>query len=342
MKGGVGVSPTGQGIQPIAKSTSLVHRFVAGVELIVGPAVDLPVAPRVFAESGESHGGWLLPGHGRAYDNCGLFWRKGCLEVENHLEAHAGKAEIKVIKRTCGRPSCPVCYESWAGKEAGKIEYRLSQWKPKKRRKVVHVVASPPERDWGLPYPELRSKSYKVLKRVGIYGGSCIFHPFREREFIKTWYFSPHFHILGFGWVRDTKKAYKKNGWVVKNLRIRKTVSGTALYQLSHAGVHSEYHTVTWFGCLSYNKLRVRPQKRERDVCSLCGSELRKVLWVGEGDPPVPDIAKTFHVDPKGWVYSQRSRYGRILVFPSSTDLGEYMARRWSWIIGREEIIHNS
>jgi len=47
---------------------------------------------------------------------------------------------------------------------------------------------------------------------------------------------SPHFHILGYGWVHHVKENYESNGWIVKNLGIRNSVRATAHYQLSHCG----------------------------------------------------------------------------------------------------------
>lgn len=290
------VSP---GILPIAKSSF-------GLDEVFRHEIKDWVLP------GSDVSGWRLPGHGDPYDDCGDFWKKGCLDVESHNQSRiddvdvVGKVYVKVVRRSCGRAECPICYEKWAGKEAHKIEYRLKQWKG--RGKVIHLVLSPPAHLWGLSPEVLRRKSYQVAKKVHFLGGSCIFHPFREEEGSKRWYFSPHFHMLGFGWIEGTAENYESSGWIVKNVGIRQSVSSTALYQLSHCGVHERFHSVTWFGFLAYNKLKVVPEVVEKEKCPLCGAELVKLMWIGDGDPPIPDLEGDYFVDPGGWVEGVRLR----------------------------------
>lgn len=274
---------------------------------------------------GTSIGGWKLPGHGDSYADCGTTLVMGCLDVEAHNQARldgvdvVARVFVDLRKRSCLRAACPVCYEKWAGKEAHRIEYRLSQWKGSGR--AIHLMISVPRRFWHIPLEDLRPKAYAVVRKVGFFGGSCIVHPFREicqfcgsHKDVLTkrcekcgssqfmWYFSPHFHLLGYGWIRgdQVKAVYEKQGWIVRNLGIRESVGATALYQLSHAGVHKERHTVTWFGRLAYNKLRVDPEPVEKKVCPLCGSDLVKLLWVGEGE--MPDQEGEMFDRPENWI----------------------------------------
>jgi hypothetical protein len=96
----------------------------------------------------------------------------------------------------------------------------------------------------------------------------------------------------------------------VKNLRIRKTLDGTIFYQLSHCGISEKFHTVTWFGALSYNKLKVIYKEPDAPVCELCHGKLRQVLWIGEGDMPLPDVEGAgFLDDPGGWMYVPKHEY---------------------------------
>jgi hypothetical protein len=251
---------------------------------------------------------WLLPGHGEPYGDCGSWRSKGCLNVEEHnqdglYEDMAGKVFVRRFRRTCLRAQCPTCYESWAGKEAGKIEYRLRS-APRKRR-AIHLIVSPSVKDIAiLSYEGLRAKSYVISKKSGFLGGSCIFHPFRENESTKQWYFSPHFHMIGFGWIEHTKEGYEEHGWVVKNAGLRKTVSGTALYQLSHAGIHDKHHTITWFGSLSYNKLHIPPKKKEEELCPLCGEKIHDLWYFGSEQ--LPEEEGDFWLAPEGWMYKLR------------------------------------
>jgi hypothetical protein len=239
---------------------------------------------------------WVLPGQEPPYDTCGQWLTKGCLNVDEH---ESGLAFVRRIQRRCHRAVCHDCYESWAGREAEKIQYRLRA-APKKRR-PIHLVVSPPIEAWvHSTFVELRRKSYVVSKESGFLGGSCIFHPFREDELTKRWYFSPHFHMIGFGWIQGTKEGYAQHGWVVKNVGLRKTVAGTALYQLSHAGVHKKYHTVTWFGSMSYNNLKIPPREPE-NRCPECKSKLRPLEYVGSDEAPMEKGDYWLPVDD--WIY---------------------------------------
>jgi hypothetical protein len=52
---------------------------------------------------------------------------------------------------------------------------------------------------------------------------------------------------------------FLKDGYVVKVLGKRKTVFGTAWYQLHHATIRlgiKRFQSVTWFGNMGYRKLR--------------------------------------------------------------------------------------
>jgi hypothetical protein len=143
----------------------------------------------------------------------------------------------------------------------------------------------------------MRSEAIRVSKRVGIVGGSMIYHPFRENR-SKTWFFSPHFHVIGYGWHR----GFKVSGWVVVNHGVRKSVHATVMYQLSHAGVHEKYHTTTWFGDLSYNKLKVPLLIVEKPKCPLCGSELVPLIYVGEGSVPPPVDEGDYFLCAEDWI----------------------------------------
>ena len=261
----------------------------------------LPIAKSILTEWGFE---WSLPGHGLSYSDCGQWRSRGCLNVEGHAqqgldEDHAGKVFVRRYQRTCMRAACPECYESWAGKEAGKIAHRL-QHAPK-QGKPIHLIVSPPVEFWiRSSYESLRRMAYEIVKANGFRGGSCIFHHLRQNKTTKKWYFSPHFHMIGFGWIEGTKEGFEKHGWVVKNAGIRKTVSGTALYQLSHAGIHDHYHTVTWFGNLAYNNLKVPPMPEKEEVCPICGSVLEPLWYFGS--EKIPDERGDFWFEPEGWM----------------------------------------
>lgn len=245
-----------------------------------------------------------------------------------------GKDVVKAYKASCGRLSCPVCYEKACGKEALKIAHRIGRFKIKGRNlKPIHVVVSPPDSvvvAMGNDFPAFRKKAYKLAMECGVFGGCIIFHPFRKyneddlQENIEegfshkispaSWYLSPHFHIIGYGWVHRVKEMHARSGWVVKNLGVRKSVRATALYQLSHCGVNERFHTVVWFGALACNKMSCPPLPPEEHKCPLCGSEMEKVI-VKDGKSW--DIVKS-KLDQEGFYYF---KHGLFVPVPISRRL---------------------
>ncbi|GAI23115.1 unnamed protein product [marine sediment metagenome] len=87
----------------------------------------------------------------------------------------------------------------------------------------------------------------------------------------------------------------------------------TAQYQLSHAGIKSGKHTVTWFGVVAYNKIKIIPEVVEPDVCPECGNRLLRVAWVGAyGKNPLGGQPEgEYWIDPGGttqWAYMTKNR----------------------------------
>jgi hypothetical protein len=180
-----------------------------------------------------------------------------------------------------------------------------------------HIILSVPVRDYHLLPKALRRKAVKVAKKRGVIGGCLIFHGFRYRPH-KGWYWSPHFHCIGFvlgGYARcrncnrksncvsacngfDSRawKLFNKDGWYVKALGKRKTVFGTAWYQLNHSTYDSSvrnFHIATWFGVCSYRKLKVTPEVR-KELCPICQSELVDIRYTGFNREHFSDKRKVF------------------------------------------------
>ena len=293
----------------------------------------------------QGYQGFKLPGNGLAYTDedlgmaCGTILKnktKGCLEVQDHIQAgldrdYTGKIYIKLFSRNCDRPSCPTCYEKWAGKRAGLIEHRILNYIQDKspRSQAIHFIASVPKSKWGWigsKYGELRRMAYKLAMRSGLRGGVIVFHPFRiacmgcgseKPEGGKTclkcgssqfsWYLSPHFHMIGLGWIDGVKEINEETGWVLKNLGVRSSISATALYILSHCGVHEGFHTTVWFGVLGYRNYSAPKKKVEKPTCPICDRELQSVAWDGLGDWPIPqpEKARGYYLEACGdWIYT--------------------------------------
>lgn len=296
---------------------------------------------------------WDLPGHGKAYEDCGSVRAKGCDNTAAH-QKHDGMVFVRYFKRSCRRKSCPTCFEAWGSAEAERSLIRLAAYvmgnravdrlilrakrkfrkEPRQifhkklvgkleskinsiqHKKPIHVVFSPPNGlidDSMAGHRKGKEIAYQLARDHGLYGGACVFHPYRlkcsfcgsaipdyhrkcpvcgKEEF--SWFWSPHFHAIGFGWIHHTAEGYQRHGWIVKNLGIRKSVFWTFQYLLSHAGV-SRVHTTTWFGKLSYNSMGHVPiLGAVPEICPICEGPLRPMQWIGGEDrgPPNMELEK--------------------------------------------------
>jgi len=253
-------------------------------------------------------------------DSCGVFFMRGCLETHLHESMDPPKrvaAQIGFDGKTspfgvyyerwvhsCFRQACPKCWKKWAIRETKRAARRLRAFKLKGRNlKPIHIMVQIPYVDWMLNLQQMRVKVYIILKKLHILGGMSIYHPDRWRNGFA--YFAPHFHIIGYGWLGDTRKNYYASGYVVKNLRIRKNVEGTIWYQLSHAGFHPKHHTVTWFGCLHPSKLKIPKEDPDEHRCPFCMGKLKQILWIGDGSCPISGVeGNVGYGDAQGWVYA--------------------------------------
>ena len=262
------------------------------------------------------HGSYQLVGQGKVTnDKCGKGLRyEGCVRHELHRKLLKGdlnydplekKVYVRRVYHSCDRPSCPVCYRYfWAVGEAKRIEKRLNQ-ASLRFGTVEHIMASVPVKDYGLSYELLREKARVAVRKRGVIGGVMIFHGFRyDHDHTFKWYWSPHFHILGYfafaysrcrgcrqqfcskcdGFEGVTRRLEKTDGFIVKVMGERQTVAGTAWYQLNHASVKVgvvRFHVATWFGVCSYRKLKVTKEKKEKRVCPICKHELEELRYFG-------------------------------------------------------------
>jgi hypothetical protein len=279
--------------------------------------VDEPVSgsPNVGGEW-ASFGVEQVVGNGSVTnEKCGTYYRHyGCLRGDLHKgvklngEDCSDKGFFRVVLHSCHKPSCPICYESWGAREAHKIEGRLVE-ASKDFGVVEHIIASVPLERYGLSFEVLRVLAVKALRVRGVVGGAMIFHGFRWNKERKFWYWSPHFHVLGFikggytcrscvkqfcssccGFESHTRRCFESDGFIVKVAQDRygvkaerKDVFDTAQYQLSHASIRTDVkraHCVFWFGVVSYRRFHFKVEKR-RVCCPICDNELKRVHFVG-------------------------------------------------------------
>ena len=252
---------------------------------------------------------WRLPATGKTGIFCGIWQYQGCMNYTH--KKHNGKAFVRKFKTSCKKSSCPECWYSWVSREAFRSTQRFENYENVKekhgfrRPKLIHVIFSPP---WSLKfsrYDEVKKKLREFMAEAGIVGGIAIYHPFGspKSENPEEWVVRPHFHVLGYGWLKDTNKI-ERNGWVIKNKGIRKPHS-TLSYLLTHCGISDKVHSVFWFGELGYrgkyaSEIKVIEDKLEHKLCQFCGFLLHKLEFIGSIDPP-PDSEFEALLDPKNW-----------------------------------------
>ena len=231
----------------------------------------------------------------------------------------SGKDVVQNLYKHARHESMGKASRVFHEKFVGLLEHEVAKHRG---MRVIHVVLSPnPKSPFGKNhYASLRSLAYKIGRKSGLKGGLAVFHPFRLHckkcdvaipDYKKTcpqcggidfwWVPGPHFHVVGFGWIPGPKEIYEDYGWVVRNLGIRESVFWTMQYLLSHAGVFVDpeggfrpktFHTTTWFGDLSYNKLNGIPEIQVPPAsCPYCGRQLQPFEFVGLDRPP-PDFNK--------------------------------------------------
>jgi len=279
-----------------------------------------PLPENSFGEYGD----FQLVGHGKVTNGyCGKFRKLyGCSRLDLHNlrtldgERFKGKVYFKPTFYSCDKPSCPKCYRyGWSVREARSIEGRLAE-ASKRFGQVEHISCSVPHKDYGLSFEAMRKKAVEVLRARGVVGGALIFHAFRY-DLHKYWYFSPHFHVLGFvlggyGRCRNCERKWNclagcggfddrnyqnflKDGWHLKILGERESVYHTAWYQLHHSSIKKgvrRFRVVSWFGVASYRKLKVTVEYR-KSICPICLHDLVEHLYFGNN----PDVLAVFRSD---------------------------------------------
>lgn len=269
----------------------------------------VPILDNAWASFGD----YQLVGNGLQTNQfCGRYiGLKGCLRVDLHgimtLDGvnYAGKIFRRLVHHWCNKPSCPVCFKSgWAVREAHEIAGRLKE-ASKRFGAIEHLSISVPSKDYGLDLKPMRKKIIKLLKARGVVGGVLILHGFRY-NLGKQWYWSIHWHVLGFilggysrcrncsrkwnclkgcgGFDDRAWQLFQKDKYYVKVFGKRKTIVGTAWYQLNHASVKKNvkrFHIATWFGNCSYRKLKVTVEMRKA-VCPICLHDLVRIRYFGD------------------------------------------------------------
>lgn len=248
---------------------------------------------------------YTLPGQGSSLKSCHKWFNKGCLNRHLH---ERGDVFVASILKQCARSGCPLCFESWMNREANAMTRRITKMMEISKRKVSHVTVVFPPSMHNYPAKKLSRILRPYLKKVGIIGGSKVLHPFRfdkENKWMPKIF--PHYHLICFGWIENTAEIYEKTGIIINKISTlynETDVFRTVKYQLTHCGVKEKTHSVTYFGNISYSKLRVEKEEIELFLCPECSLEIDFINISSEyrGEPPPFGIGFTGFTQWNGFV----------------------------------------
>jgi hypothetical protein len=290
----------------------------------------------------KQYDGWVIAGGSPPYkkeflengdrnpmsdkSTCGEWVQYGCKNVSKHtnnlLTNIRNPVFLKPTKYNCHRLRCSECYTREAYSSSVRIARRIRYFKQTPEyfnsRSILqetHVIVSP-RVEIQDTYNSIRSKVVKLLLDVGVIGGVLIVHHYRceDRKYDKK---GLHFHCVGYSHralVRgsEVKRQFHQEKFaVVKNMGKRKSVQKTVSYLLSHSTVHKKYHSITWFGKLTYSKLTtpeisVEELKEFEKIkcCPICQERLDKLDYVGIDRPPT----EIGYGESSDWIIVQKAR----------------------------------
>lgn len=230
------------------------------------------------------------------------------------------------VRHHCKRLGCKVCWSSARTRSADRITDRLEGFSEASGLPWVpwHVDLSPPPEVWGteseVQVEDLIRSARKISAALGVTSAVLIVHGYRIRpgkkreaheESIKQGldryrycmnqddpreylYWSPHFHLMGWGFLENSKKFEERTGWVYHKERTRswEDIPPTVSYLLSHAWLFSPgKNAYRYWGGLSPTKLAVTQDVAwEIQKCKVCGKALRRIPVDLDGVPIYQDL----------------------------------------------------
>ena len=198
---------------------------------------------------------WQMPGHDqekpklrgcgpkRSKSGRGVVYTACPEDTDHHLKANSNH---------CWDLGCSVCMNDTAIRNGVKVDkkfqHHYTHWQKSgvsPLPQLGHWVVSPPQ-EWAkcmvqdrAGFNTLEWHILDSLKKCGGIGGITVFHPWRQFEQIE-WRFSPHFHILMYGFIDTTKFRKINKGWVIKKIHAEEGVQSirhTIAYLSTHMGL---------------------------------------------------------------------------------------------------------
>ncbi len=264
-----------------------------------------------------------ITGGGEEYPKCGTPKFLKCCEDPDHPK--------HIIPCNCGRPGCPVCWPLWAGRGADRVASMLEAYQDLIRSpyRPSHVSLSPDPNEYPNESEDamqaLLEASRKVSRALGVTAAAVIPHGYRIRREHKReasdgasrlhinryeWcmqqqnpreylYWSPHIHILGWGYLQDADAFHKRTGWIYKKHRNVDHIQKAVFYLLSHAWVPArvQQHVIRYWGGLAPTKLGCEKSVTwVEEICPVCKCPMHRIPLNQEGadqETSVQDVASS-------------------------------------------------
>lgn len=237
-----------------------------------------------------------------ASPDCGAIRQGNACDRVDPDAQDAGDHDRFVTVYTCNNHSCenPACTRKWTNRRAPAAAARIIgsvYWHEGLNADPIHVTLSPPpneraplweafEYDTAEAMRLARKKARKIAKKAGLRGGLLVFHAHRCRHQndAKGRYdntplaWSPHWHVVGGGWIIGTSELHDETGWVVVNHRARFDTQGTISYLMDHCAWVEGGDALTYFGYATAHRTRVKKLDSFFEMCRCkgCGAPVRR------------------------------------------------------------------
>ena len=193
---------------------------------------------------------WEMPFHVTPEDNrCGVVSTNGNLRFVSCGQDY-DHGNFKAKRFHCWSLYCENCANDTALRNGVEFEKQIRVFEALEQKNghnpgmIRHVVVSPPQ-EWAKGevqtrrgYSNLVDYIESQLTNIGAVAGLMVFHPWRQK--IDRWVFSPHFHVILYGYL-DVQQFLDDNpGWLIKVIHAReeiRSVRHTIAYLETHAGL---------------------------------------------------------------------------------------------------------
>ena len=200
-----------------------------------------------------THEGWKLPATEEAHPWCGRLVNKQIIKKCFQYGVESTET-VEAYQEWCFRASCKKCCKKWLGRLCNRGARRIENFAKRTKRKIFHFLLSPPRRQLLLSDRNMIKKVLRIIREAN-FSVAIIFHLCKIASKENSLYYRPHFHLVGFGWNDNLKKAADKHGWFSKCFGERKGPAFYTLYYLlSHCGIKKGFAAIRWTGQLSYRK----------------------------------------------------------------------------------------